>query len=95
MFGRPTQHTNVLLSDLPRGLGNWIEGFETIAGARGRPHRFGEETGIPDLYFVGIKHRPAGGLRQITLAVPQVARSLRAVVGASAALDRAWEATAA
>ena len=42
------------------GLGNVIAGFETIADARGRPHRFGEETGIAGLYFVGFKNPPTG-----------------------------------
>jgi hypothetical protein len=39
-------------------LGKVISGFEAIADQRGRPHRFGEETGISGLYFVGFKTRP-------------------------------------
>ncbi len=64
-------------------LGSVIEGFETIADARGRPHRFGEETGIAGLYFVGFKNPPTGALREIALEAPRVARSIRTVVGAS------------
>jgi cation diffusion facilitator CzcD-associated flavoprotein CzcO len=56
---------------------NVIEGFETIADIRGRPHRFGEETGIAGLYFVGFKNPTTGALREIALEAPRVARSLR------------------
>jgi indole-3-pyruvate monooxygenase len=59
------------------GLDKVIEGFETIADARGRPHRFGEESGIPGLYFVGFKNPPTGALREIALEAPRVARSIR------------------
>ena len=70
-------------------LGNLINGFETIADARGRPHRFGEETGIPGLYLVGFKNPPTGALREISREAPRVARSIRAIVGASVAMDAA------
>jgi NAD(P)H-nitrite reductase large subunit len=66
-------------------LGNLIDGFETIADARGRPHRFGEETGIPGLYFVGFKNPPTGALREIALEAPRVARSILAIFGTSVA----------
>jgi len=59
------------------GLGHLIEGFEAIADARGRPHRFGEETGIAGLYFVGFKNPPTGALREIALEAPRVARAIR------------------
>jgi indole-3-pyruvate monooxygenase len=75
-------------------LGNVIEGFETIADARGRPHRFGEETGIAGLYFVGFKNPPTGALREIALEAPRVARSIRNIVGASVAMDAASATTA-
>jgi len=61
------------------GLEKVIEGFATIADARGRPHRFGEETAIPGLYFVGFRNPPTGALREIALEAPRVARSIRAV----------------
>lgn len=67
------------------GLGTLIEGFDTIADARGRPHRFGEETGIPGLYFVGFKNPPTGALREIALEAPRMARSMRASVAGPAA----------
>jgi len=66
------------------GLGQLIEGFETIADARGRPHRFGEETGIAGLYFVGFRNPPTGALREIALEAPRVARSIRSGVAARA-----------
>jgi indole-3-pyruvate monooxygenase len=65
-------------------LGRVIEGFETIADARGRPHRFGEETGIAGLYFVGFKNPPTGALREIALEASRVARSIRKIVDANA-----------
>jgi NAD(P)H-nitrite reductase large subunit len=59
------------------GVGLVIAGFEAIADARGRPHRFGEETGIAGLYFVGFKNPTTGALREIALEAPRVARSIR------------------
>lgn len=76
------------------GLGSVIEGFETIADARGRPHRFGEETGIAGLYFVGFRNPPTGALREIALEAPRVARSIRTRVDAGGALVAASSATA-
>jgi indole-3-pyruvate monooxygenase len=67
------------------GLARLIEGFESIADARGRPHRFGEESGIAGLYFVGFKNPPTGSLREIALEAPRVARSIRSTVGVSSA----------
>lgn len=60
------------------GLGRWIDGFDKIADPRGRPHRFGAETGIAGLYFVGFRNPPTGALREIALEAPRVARALRA-----------------
>jgi hypothetical protein len=59
------------------GLGQVIEGFDAIADARGRPHRFGEETAIAGLYFVGFRNPPTGALREIALEAPRVARAIR------------------
>jgi indole-3-pyruvate monooxygenase len=67
------------------GLDTVIKGFETIADARGRPDRFGEETGIPGLYFVGFRNPPTGALREIALEAPRVARSIRTAVGGNVA----------
>ncbi len=64
-------------------LGNVIAGFEAIADARGRPHRFGEETGIAGLYFIGFKNPPTGALREIALEAPRVARSIRGKLAAA------------
>lgn len=66
-------------------LGKVIKGFDKIADSRGRPHRFGEETDIAGLYFVGFKNPPTGALREIALEAPRVARSIRAVAGATVA----------
>jgi len=63
------------------GLDRVIRGFETIADARGRPNRFGEETSIPGLYFVGFRNPPTGALREIALEAPRVARSIRITAG--------------
>lgn len=63
------------------GLDKVIQGFGAIADARGRPNRFGEESGIAGLYFVGFRNPPTGALREIALEAPRVARSIRAAVG--------------
>lgn len=60
------------------GLHALIEGFDTIADGRGRPHRFGEETGVPGLYFVGYRNPTTGALREIALEAPRVAKAIRA-----------------
>lgn len=59
------------------GLEKIVAGFEVIADARGRPHRFGGQTDIPGLYFVGFKNPPTGALREIALEAPRVARAIR------------------
>jgi indole-3-pyruvate monooxygenase len=71
------------------GLDKVIKGFETIADARGRPSRFGAETGISGLYFIGFKNPPTGALREIALEAPRVARSIRTALGGNAAMDAA------
>jgi indole-3-pyruvate monooxygenase len=71
------------------GLDRMIKGFETIADARGRPDRFGEETGIPGLYCVGFKNPPTGALREIALEAPRVARCIRTAVGGNKAVGTA------
>lgn len=67
----------ILATGYTSGLAELIKGFETIADARGRPNRFGEESGIGGLYFVGFKNPPTGALREIALEAPRVARSIR------------------
>jgi len=69
------------------GLDELIDGFQTIADGRGRPDRFGMETGIAGLYFVGFRNPPTGALREIALEAPRVARSIRARLGSVAAMD--------
>jgi hypothetical protein len=64
------------------GLDQLIKGFEAIADARGRPSRFGEESGISGLYFVGFKNPPTGALREIALEAPRAARSIRSACAA-------------
>jgi indole-3-pyruvate monooxygenase len=70
----------ILATGYISGLDKMIEDFATIADARGRPHRFGEETGIPGLYFVGFRNPATGALREIALEAPRVARSIRMAV---------------
>ena len=60
------------------GLHDLIDGFEAIADARDRPHRFGAETAWPGLYFVGFRNPPTGALREIALEAPRVAAALAA-----------------
>jgi NADPH-dependent glutamate synthase beta subunit-like oxidoreductase len=59
------------------GLDRWIEGFAAIADHRGRPHKFGEQTGIEGLYFVGFKNPPTGALREIAIEAARTARAIR------------------
>jgi hypothetical protein len=59
------------------GLDRLIKRFEVIADARGRPNRFGAETDIAGLYFVGFKNPPTGALREIAREAPRVAWSIR------------------
>ena len=65
------------------GLGQVIDNFQTISDVRGRPHRFGEETGIPGLYFVGFRTSTTGALRDIALEAPRVAQSIQCAVCAN------------
>jgi cation diffusion facilitator CzcD-associated flavoprotein CzcO len=67
------------------GLDRVIQGFHAIADARGRPNRFGEESGIAGLYFVGFRNPPTGALREIALEAPRVACSIRAADGGKSA----------
>ena len=67
----------ILATGYTPGLDRVIEGFASIADARGRPHRFGEETAIPGLYFIGFNNPPTGVLREIALEAPRVAESIR------------------
>ena len=66
----------VLATGYSPALGGVIEGFDAIADRRGRPHRFGEETAIPGLFFVGFRNPPTGALREIALEAPRVAAAI-------------------
>jgi len=83
-FADGTQHSFeaiIFATGYAPGLDKVIKGFEEIADARGRPSRFGEETAIAGLYFVGFKNPPTGALREIALEAPRVARAIRTSVG--------------
>lgn len=58
------------------GLSKLIEGFDAISDSRGRPHRFGQESGIAGLYFVGFRNPPTGALREIAIEATRVARAI-------------------
>jgi NADPH-dependent 2,4-dienoyl-CoA reductase/sulfur reductase-like enzyme len=68
----------ILATGYRPGLDRIIEGFDTIADARGRPDRFGEETGIQGLFLVGFRNPPTGALREIALEAPRVAAAIAA-----------------
>ena len=70
--------TIVLATGYRPALGRFIEGYESISDERGRPHRFGRETGIPGLFFVGFRNPPTGALREISIEAPLVAAAIRA-----------------
>jgi indole-3-pyruvate monooxygenase len=66
----------ILATGYTPSLDKVIEGFASIADGRGRPHRFGEASGIAGLYFVGFSNPATGALREIALEAPRVARSI-------------------
>jgi indole-3-pyruvate monooxygenase len=68
----------ILATGYTTGLSGLVEGFEAISDSRGRPHRFGEETGIPGLYFVGFRNPTTGALREMAREAPRVAAAIRA-----------------
>lgn len=59
------------------GLERFIEQFDRISDPRDRPHRFGEETDIEGLYFVGFRNPPTGALREIGIEAQRVASSIK------------------
>lgn len=59
-------------------LDRFIDGFDSISGGRGRPHRLGAETAIPGLFFVGFRNPPTGALREISREAPRVATAILA-----------------
>jgi indole-3-pyruvate monooxygenase len=68
----------VLATGYRPGLDRFIDGFEAISDGRGRPQRFGEEAGVPGLFFVGFRNPPTGALREIASEAPRVATAIRA-----------------
>jgi len=70
----------VLATGYAPGLERVVEGFDAIADARGRPDRFGAESGIPGLFFVGFRNPPTGALREIAIEARRVAAVLAARV---------------
>ncbi len=60
------------------GLARLIDGFEAIGDARGRPDRFGAESELAGLFFVGFKNPATGALREIALEAPRVAAAIAA-----------------
>jgi indole-3-pyruvate monooxygenase len=67
----------ILATGYRPGLDRFIDGFESISDGRGRPHRFGEETGVRGLFFVGFRNPPTGALREIAVEAPRVAWAIR------------------
>jgi indole-3-pyruvate monooxygenase len=68
----------ILATGYRPGLERFIDGFESISDERGRPHRFGEETDVSGLFFVGFRNPPTGALREIASEAPRVATAIRA-----------------
>ncbi len=67
----------ILATGYRPALDRLVEGFAAIADGRGRPHRFGEETAIPGLFFVGFRNTPTGALREIAIEAPRVGAAIR------------------
>jgi indole-3-pyruvate monooxygenase len=74
----------ILATGYRPGLDRMIDGFASVSDAHGRPHRFGEETGMPGLFFVGFRTTATGALREIALEAPRVASAIAASHGARA-----------
>jgi indole-3-pyruvate monooxygenase len=68
----------ILATGYRPGLDRFIDRFESISDERGRPHRFGEETNVSGLFFVGFRNPPTGALREIASEAPRVATAIRA-----------------
>ena len=68
----------VLATGYRPGLDRFISGFEAVVDERGKPRRFGAETYVPGLFFVGFRNPPTGALREITREAPRVAAAIRA-----------------
>jgi Pyridine nucleotide-disulphide oxidoreductase len=68
----------VLATGYRPGLDRFISGFEAAVDERGKPRRFGAETYVPGLFFVGFRNPPTGALREITREAPRVAAAIRA-----------------
>jgi hypothetical protein len=68
----------ILATGYRPGLDRLIDGFESISDERGRPHRLGEYSGVPGLFFVGFKNPPTGALREIAIEAPRVAGAIQA-----------------
>lgn len=66
----------ILATGYRPALERLIEGFDAIADARGRPHRCGDESGIPGLFFIGFTNTPSGILREIALEAPRAAAAI-------------------
>ncbi len=71
----------ILATGYSLGLRQIIEGFDAIADSRGRPNRFGEETAIPGLFFIGFRNPPTGALREIAIEAPRVAAAIKVRIG--------------
>ncbi len=79
----------VLATGYRPALERLIDAFGAISDERGRPQRFGAETDIPGLYFVGFRNPPTGALREIGLEALRVAGAIRGKMSdASSAVAR-------
>jgi indole-3-pyruvate monooxygenase len=68
----------ILATGYRPGLERFIDGLAEISDQRGRPNRFGEETEVPGLFFVGFRNPPTGALREIAREAPRIAALIRA-----------------
>jgi thioredoxin reductase len=67
----------ILATGYRPGLERFIDGFESISDERGRPRRFGDETDVPGLFFVGFRNPATGALREIASEAPCIASAIR------------------
>jgi len=66
----------ILATGYKSGLDKWLAGAERVINDRSYPNRFGEESELSGLYFVGYRNPPTGMLHEISLEARRVAADI-------------------
>jgi cation diffusion facilitator CzcD-associated flavoprotein CzcO len=73
----------ILATGYTPSLDKVIEGFASIADARGRPNQLGAQSAISGLYFVGFRNPATGALCEIAREAARVAQSISTAIARS------------